>query len=221
MENLPEGPLESPDVENVPAVKERPDYEVAKDEIQELMEKHKLVTKSEFVPRSQSRDPKAEMVNWKVTLCRYKEKKPESSVQPDTIFRKRDGAYVGITELITTDYSQGIAHLKGYKHFAKKTTDYVTELANVLETGRSKFGWSSYNFTPKVPTDVDIIAALANDSDVLDYSDYEEWASNCGFEPDSRKGEKIYKACLKIALKMRSSLGDALLTEFRELARRL
>jgi hypothetical protein len=36
---------------------------------------------------------------------------------------------------------------------------------------------------------------FVSDSDCLEY-DFEEWAENLGYDPDSRKAEKTYKACI-------------------------
>ena len=37
-----------------------------------------------------------------------------------------------------------------------------------------------------------------------------------GYDPDSRKAEGIYRACLELALKLRNGLGEKLLAELRE-----
>lgn len=39
-----------------------------------------------------------------------------------------------------------------------------------------------------------------------------------GYDPDSRKAEAIYKACLEIALKLRNALGEDGLAKLREAA---
>jgi hypothetical protein len=64
----------------------------------------------------------------------------------------------------------------------------------------------------------DVLASLVMDSSAIDYSTYEEWAGDCGHDPDSRKGEAIYRACLEIALKLRNGLGEAGLAALREAA---
>lgn len=40
------------------------------------------------------------------------------------------------------------------------------------------------------------------------YEDFEEWACNLGFDSDSRKAEKTYKACVKLGNKIKRLLGD-------------
>ena len=62
----------------------------------------------------------------------------------------------------------------------------------------------------------DVLYSLILDSNVLNYPEFEEWASDCGYETDSRKAESIYRDCLKNALKMRGSLGESLLAQLSE-----
>lgn len=71
------------------------------------------------------------------------------------------------------------------------------------------------------PTTCDVMSCLLSDASAIDHGDYESWAADLGYEKDSRNGEKIYRTCLSIGLKLRSALGDAVLTELRELANRL
>lgn len=52
---------------------------------------------------------------------------------------------------------------------------------------------------------------------MLDSSTFEEWANEFGYDPDSRKAEVIYRACLEIALKLRNGLGEDRLRDLREL----
>jgi hypothetical protein len=56
----------------------------------------------------------------------------------------------------------------------------------------------------------------SRDSEVIDHPNFESWASEIGYDADSRKAESIYRACLEIALKLRSALGDRGLKELRE-----
>ena len=54
----------------------------------------------------------------------------------------------------------------------------------------------------------DVLYSLIMDSDVLNYTGFEDWASNFGYDTDSRKGEKLYQDCLAIALKLKAILGN-------------
>jgi hypothetical protein len=58
------------------------------------------------------------------------------------------------------------------------------------------------------PEKCDVLYSLASESDALNYSTFEDWAGCFGYDPDSRKGEKIYRECLEIALKIRGALGE-------------
>lgn len=71
------------------------------------------------------------------------------------------------------------------------------------------------------PTTADIFSCLALDASAIDHPSFEDWASEFGYGEDSRAGEKIYRACLATGLKLRAALGDAVLTELRELSARL
>jgi hypothetical protein len=66
------------------------------------------------------------------------------------------------------------------------------------------------------PSAADVLYSLALDASVLDSATFEEWASELGYDPDSRSAEKIYRACLEIALKLRAAIGDAGLEQLRE-----
>lgn len=166
-----------------------------------------LTIRAEFVPFSQSRN-KAEKnpsLNWRVTLARA----------------GRD--------ILTTDYMAGSAHCpsygkpvpQGWELSAKRWQPDV--IAWECENGKQgRFHHWARGFrggdTPILPKAEDVIASLVLDSSVLDFSTYESWASDFGYDPDSRKGEAIYRACLEIALKMRSGLGEAGLAKLAEAA---
>jgi hypothetical protein len=44
------------------------------------------------------------------------------------------------------------------------------------------------------PTANEVLYCLVSDSDCMDY-DFEEWAENMGYDPDSRKAEKTFNVC--------------------------
>lgn len=66
--------------------------------------------------------------------------------------------------------------------------------------------WNDY---PPQPDPVDVLYSLVMDSDVLNYGTFEYWASEFGYDADSRSAESTYRACLETALKMRAAIGDA------------
>jgi hypothetical protein len=153
-----------------------------------------LTVESVFVPWSQSRNfkPNGKMndrsLNWRITLKSF----------------GRD--------ILTTDYSAGIAHCPSYTQSFKPTLMEAEKIARETEDGRHATGFRK----AIMPKPESVIHSLVMDSDCLDYASFEEWADNIGFDPDSRKAETIYKACLELALRMRSGLGNAALERLRE-----
>jgi hypothetical protein len=63
--------------------------------------------------------------------------------------------------------------------------------------------------TPTPPDIKTILWNLISDAATLEYVDsFEEWARELGYDPDSRKAEKIYHACEEETRKTRRLLGD-------------
>ena len=161
-----------------------------------------LTIETIFVPWSQSRSFKANEpvskrnLNWRVTL--------------------KNGA----RRILETDYSAGIGHCPSYKQNAKWLNDYTKAIKLETENGFPCRVMPSYESLdrkrPILPGLADVLYSLANDSDVLDYSNFEQWAREFGYEEDSRSAEKTYRACLNIALSLRNGLGEKLLAELRE-----
>ena len=61
------------------------------------------------------------------------------------------------------------------------------------------------------PTAADVLNCLASDSSSVENSrEFEEWASDLGYDPDSRKAEKIYKTIIKQAERLKKFLGNDL-----------
>lgn len=174
-----------------------------------IAEREGLTLSSAFVPFSQSRNAKPGLdgkvwksLNWRVTLWRHGR------------------------EVLTTDYSKGEGHCPaikdkrwiGNKHLMRRALDLQ------IETGK-QLSKSVFDQEPRVidkpltgPSIIEVVASLALDSDVIDYATFEDWAHEFGYDPDSRSGERIYRACLEICLKLRASLGDSVLEELREAA---
>lgn len=64
------------------------------------------------------------------------------------------------------------------------------------------------NTEPMRPTLAAVLEALVTDAASFDDAiDYEDWASNFGYDPDSRHGEKIYNACGEQSRGLRRLLG--------------
>lgn len=157
-----------------------------------------------FVPWSKSRnfDPKAKVsersLNWRVTI-------------------KRDGR-----DVLTTDYSAGVGHCPSYKQGARWTLDYASTIEFETEKGHAARHMATLSAAMAgkaiLPDAANVLASLAMDAGAIDAATYEEWAADYGYDPDSRKGEAIYRACLETALKLRSALGEAGLQTLRDAA---
>lgn len=160
-----------------------------------------LTVESVFVPWSHSRSfvkdatVNKRNLNWRVTL------------------------WCGMKQILTTDYSVGIAHCPSYKaHNARWTIDYAAAIEYETERGHTARGLSSYVSKGKaiLPKAHDVIHALVLDSSVLNYVSFESWARDFDYDPDSRKGEATYNACLATALAMRNGIGEAGMATLRE-----
>ena len=168
----------------------------------------KLTMETEFVPFSKSRNAKPQddgkvwrSLNWRVTI-------------------KRDGR-----DVLTTDYSAGEAHCPAYKQDRAQAMRLYGKggieqrIAYEIEHGTEAlhpFVGVGKKGKPILPEFEAVLASLTTDSDVIDYATYEEWACEFGYDPDSRKGEATYRACLEIALKLRAGIGEDGLRQLRE-----
>ena len=160
------------------------EYEEKKAAIKKLLEYLPYATK--FVPFrfSRNKSEKSPSLNWRVTLGP-----------------------------LTTDYSQGCGHCPAYKKWGYR---YVVEVAAVraeCETGYAHtiaVGGEnvprSLNTRIPGPDLADVVYSLVLDTSVLDYADFESWASEVGYDIDSRRAEKTYQECLKTSLAFRSML---------------
>lgn len=60
----------------------------------------------------------------------------------------------------------------------------------------------------KAPEAADVLDCMASDSAGIDNNQtFEDWAGEYGYDPDSRKAEKTYRACLEQAEKLKTFLG--------------
>lgn len=170
-----------------------------KNEIAAVIAQLGLTVTAKFVPFSQSRnkDEKHKSLNWIVTI-------------------QRNGR-----DVLTTDYMAGAGHCPSYGKKPPAAWDrpdrFWPELVAKFET-ESGFqtrpyttwgGFSADKAKPIMPDAVDVLYSLTSDSSVLDAGGFEEWASEFGYDTDSRHAESIYRACLEIALKLRAAIGDS------------
>ena len=167
-----------------------------KSEIKTVLESLKLDVKFQFVPFSQSRNAKEKnlSLNYKATIL-----------------------YNG-KELFTTDYFMGIAHAPSYKQ-GKLCVDDSNAIKFEAENGQTfKHGnvISQYIKKPIIPDTVDFFYCIQSDCDVLNYSDFEDFADSFGYDKDSKRAEKIYQTCIKQALKLRNAIGETGLNKLAE-----
>lgn len=172
----------------------------------EVIDKHGFTMKAEFIPFSQSRSFKLNFrvfdrnFNWNVTIL------------------DRHGR-----EVITIPYSAGLAHGVFQPRCASRITLYEEERI-IFETENGKAyvdsGFRSSLGGKKIePEFAGVFACVLFDINVLDYSCFEDWALDFGYDPDSRKGEANYRICLEMALKVRNSIPHEILMELQEAAR--
>lgn len=165
-----------------------------------------LSVRSEFVPfsKSRNRDNKRDFsLNWRVTLA-------------------KDGR-----DILTTDYSVGEGHCPAYKAPTRRLGERNSIMRRQAIQWECEHG-SACSFIDGAspmhspgakaiePDPLDVIYSLVTESAVIDYPTYEEWAHDFSYDPDSRKGEAIYRACLEIALRLRSGIGEPALAKLRE-----
>jgi hypothetical protein len=160
------------------------EYEEKKAAIKKLLEY--LPYGTEFVPFSRSRNKgeKSPSLNWKVTLGR-----------------------------LTTDYGQGCGHCPAYKQGTYRLVTEKMAVAAECETGLTHAVAVGGENAPRClnrriagPDLADVVYNLLIDASVLDYSDFEDWARDFGYDVDSRSAEKIYRDCVKNSLAFRSML---------------
>lgn len=157
-----------------------------------IREGFKITQSVKFVPWniSRNKNEKQPSLNWLVTLFRD-----------------------GTAFMSDIEYSAGLAHCPSYKQggFGKDhdVTKAVTE--ECLKGHKHRAAVKRI-----VPSILDVIHSLLMDGDVNGQS-FEEWASNYGYDTDSRKAEQSYRACLAIESSWRKAFSAADLELLREL----
>lgn len=98
------------------------------------------------------------------------------------------------------DYIQGLGYLKNFKKVSGReyTKDIEQACKHTAATGISKQVHTSKGpvcIGVTKPDLLDVVHCLLLDSAVLEFSDFEEWANEYGYNTDSRKAEEIYERC--------------------------
>lgn len=161
--------------------------------VKNTLESMGLTATFEFIPFSQSRNKseKYQSLNYRVTCL--KNGKP----------------------FLTTDYSMGCGYAPKRPKSGAESAYYARTLdaeyiKMVCETGKVQ----KQAILPEIE---DVYYSLVVDADVLNYSNFEDWARCFGYDTDSRKGEKVYRACLEIALALRNAIGEAGMSQLSEI----
>jgi len=100
-------------------------------------------------------------------------------------------------EFHATEYSSGCAHSPEYKANGGRVTAAVEA---ECETG-IRYG-SRVGAAVPTPALADVVHCLLMDANGTDER-FEDWAAELGFDPDSRKAERMYQACRDTAAALR------------------
>lgn len=151
----------------------------------EFLEKHTVEIASTKVPSNPHMDERAdESYHWHVTL-----------------------EYDGRSMLLY--YSMGSAnHGKRPCHIAQfRYNQYKKHYGPIASK------WIVKNIPGKRPETADVLNCLASDADVFQHDTFEDWASDFGYDSDSRTAEKTYRACIENAIKLRNLFGPVIFNE--------
>lgn len=126
---------------------------------------------------------------------------------------------------MTVGYHQGIGYVQGYQQAYGKSP-YIrqcqeTAYRMTCEDGRLyKYDAALKYYRPigkqPAPNIIDVLYCLIMDSDVLERGGFEEWASDYGYDTDSRKAEQTYKLCLEQSLKLKELIRQDELDQLRD-----
>lgn len=157
-----------------------------KQAIKDVLNKYGLTVTSKFIPWSRSRNKN--------------EKYPSLNWNVTLVQNGK--------EILTTEYSAGMGHAPSYKQ-GDNIIYRHEQIKNECERGKTFSG------VLILPDSLDVMYSLLMDSEVLEYATFEEWADSFGYNADSRQDEKLYQACLKIALQFKR-IGESIIAELRE-----
>lgn len=171
------------------------------EQLQTIIDALGLTYTATFVPTKQPADKvKNPQLHWEITL----------SKGPQTM---------------TLPYHEGCAHVMGYQQYHK--TPYEKRLHDEMireacETGVTNTDWAKerYYFKHKVkqpePKLADVLYCLVTDANVLNSGGFEAWASNYGYDTDSRKAEQTYRQCIDQSLQFKNLIGQSALEQLQE-----
>ncbi len=161
-----------------------------------------LTYSARFVPQSLSRNRQetTKSLNWFVTIERNGHK-------------------------LETDYMQGVGFIPGrpqnfersiFGRDAQKAFDDASELGTYPRVMPRRDFVHVPRVTLPAPNVLDVLHSLTLDASTADAT-FEEWCADYGVDPDSRKGEAMYRAGVDIGIKLRRILGAETLARLSKL----
>jgi hypothetical protein len=181
------------------------------EQFDQFVSDNKICFKFNFVPFSMSRNANDEhkSLNWTVKITKGKDS-------------------------IITDYMKGVGHLDYPQHFRGKSlsgndkhlinnaieTAVETGVAHNVQVG-SLAGYLLQKKKFPNPTLQEVLQSLVSECDVRNYSNFEDWAGNFGYEKDSIKALKVYQECQKTATQLVKMLGEDGITKVGEILREI
>jgi len=177
------------------------------DQITKLIETYNISMKFTFVPFTESENCKDASANW------FKEPNyPSLNWKVEVLCSE--------SPILHTGYSQGLAHIPGYKFSSRVSIFDAEVLSNAIQKGRVPMHQQPYIAKPgKVPEPKveDVLFCLLLDGSAdFDAQQFEDWCGDLGYDADSRKAERIYKECLRTGQALRRALGAPAIDKLRE-----
>lgn len=171
-------------------------HEEQKQAIVDLLARNGVTMTAVFVPQSMSRNSaeKDRTLNWRLTLINSATK-----------------------QTMTVDYSQGIGNVPGWVN--PRTLHLEELMGKPWESGKyavkpnSKL--ASYmvkRATLPAPSASDLLYSIVADS-TEEFSCFEMWAAEFGYDTDSRKAEQTYEACKQQTRDAQRVLGRTVIEE--------
>lgn len=96
--------------------------------------------------------------------------------------------------------------------YDKKNKRFIQSDFSGKKREADEFGWGGSKYRIKKPTVADVLDCLASDASGADES-FEDWASNYGYDTDSRSAERTYQTIQKQVKELRQLLGRDALNE--------
>lgn len=136
--------------------------------------------------------------------------------------------------ILETNYKLGIGHVDPKKAFIgsvmsrpRLTSDEESILLHWQSHPYAQFKnkklWADVaaklaTYQKVAPSLPDVVHSLLLDGEpYFNGESFEDWASNCGYETDSRKAEEIYKACMEIGRQLKRGLPHDTITKALEI----